>query len=309
MKRFTAKYFAQLEVEFVSLCPADYLNAQAAELDALHAANETSPGWALNHRLEYLLIEGLPEEILRQRAHVHHRRLLALVGLEGEAAFAEAFPKPQADWNEGKLRAQALGALLEVQRLRHVQSEFSRLRNRLLCLSLLPGCVFLGLAHLYAVTFPGKPLVASVSLFGLLGGYLSVLLRLGVLRWGLQHAANYQQVDRVFWNLFLNVVLSTVQGGLCAIVLYFMFSSNVLNSPAFPDFLSALDDARQKFQPLHGEPYIPRGMDLNHEQFAKLMLWSTIAGFAERLVPDILTGLSKDAAAKREQAQVKNAAP
>jgi hypothetical protein len=304
MKRFVSRYFAQLEVEFESLCPADYVAAHAAELAELRAANEGAPGWSTNHRLEYLLLEGLPDEILMQRSRVHHQRLLALVGPEGAAAFAEAFPKPADDWSGERLRAQALGVLLEVQRLRHVQSEFSRLRNRLLCLSLVPGCAFVSLALWYAIDFPGQPLIASVSIFGLLGGYLSVLLRLGVLRWGLQHAANYQQVDRVFWNLFLNVVLSTLQGALGAIVLYFVFSSNVLSSPAFPNLVDALQQAREAFErtPLElraAGPYIPRGTDLNHQQFAQLMLWSTIAGFTERLVPDILGSLSKEAAAKR----------
>ncbi len=300
MKRFVTRYFAQLEVELESLCPEEYLKEHAAELAALQAANESAPGWCSNHRLEYLLLEGLPAEILMQRSLVHRQRLLALVGAEGAAVFAEAFPPPAADWSLEKLRSQALGVLLEVQRLRHVQSEFSRLRNRLLCLSLVPGCAFVSLALWYAIDFPGQPLVASVTVFGLLGGYLSVLLRLGVLRWGLQHAANYQQVDRVFWNLFLNVVLSTLQGALGAIVLYFMFSSRVVSSPVFPDLVESLQKAREAFGTQEGI-YVPRGTDLSHQLFAQLMLWSTIAGFTERLVPDILSGLSKDAAAKLAQ--------
>jgi hypothetical protein len=302
MKRFVARYFSQLEVEVESLCPPDYVAAHAAELAALQAANATDPGWSSTHRLEYLLLEGLPDQILMQRSRVHRQRLLALVGPEGAAVFSEAFPKPADDWSSEKLRSQALGLLMEVQRLRHVQSEFSRLRNRLLCVSLVPGCAFVSLALWYAIDFPGQPLIASVSIFGLMGGYLSVLLRLGTLRWGLQHAANYQQVDRVFWNLFLNVVLSTLQGALGAIVLYFIFSSNVLSSPAFPNLVDALQHAREAFERLAfskglAGPYIPRGTDLNHQQFSQLMLWSTIAGFSERLVPDVLGSLSKGAIA------------
>jgi len=302
MKRFVCRYFAQLEVELESLCPAEYIATHSAELDSLRAENAQAPGWGSNHRLEYLLLEGLPDEILKQRAHVHYQRLLALVGPEGASVFADAFPKPADDWSIEKLRSQALGVLLEVQRLRHVQSEFSKLRNRLLCISLLPGCAFVSLALWCAVDFPGKPLIASVTVFGLLGGYLSVLLRLGALRWGLQHAANYQQVDRVFWNLSLNMVLSTLQGALGAIVLYFMFSSNVLSSPAFPQLVETLQLARDKFPQFADEgTFVPRGTDLSHQQFAQLMLWATIAGFTERLVPDVLSSLSKEAAGKPKQ--------
>jgi hypothetical protein len=34
--------------------------------------------------------------------------------------------------------------------------------------------------------------------------------------------------------------------------------------------------------------------DLNHGELTRLMLWSIVAGFSERAVPDFLTGLSKD---------------
>src|SRR3982751_6410756 len=65
LSRFTARYFAQLEVEYESLCPDEYKNGIGEELEKLRHANEAGPSWALNHRLEYLTVAGLPESILK----------------------------------------------------------------------------------------------------------------------------------------------------------------------------------------------------------------------------------------------------
>jgi hypothetical protein len=309
LRRFARRYFAQLQVEYRSLCPEPYQLANVAEFAELESLNTSAPSWIANHRLEYLLVAGLPEEILRQRGRVHRSRLLALVG-EDTADTEATFPAPSDDWPLEKARAQALGTLLEVQRLRHVQSEFSRLRNRLLLVSLAPGIAFVSLAMWFAVDFAKQPLVASVTIFGLLGGYLSVLMRLGVLRWDRKYAENYQQVDRVFWNVALNLFLSGLQGALGAIILYFLFSADIFRASIFPSFVETLDKARQAAAQAQADgsldarslSFVPRGVDLSHQQFAQLMLWSTVAGFTERLVPDILGSLSKEPFGKKAKA-------
>jgi hypothetical protein len=171
-----------------------------------------------------------------------------------------------------------------VQRLRCVQTEFNRLRNRLLLLSITPGCGFVALALFFAKNFPEKPLVAAVAIFGLMGGYLSVLMRLGALRWALKYAANYQQVDRLFWNLSLNFVLSMLQGGIGAVISYFVFSAGALSAAVFPNLAStpaALND-QTNLQNLRNILIVN---NVGHQVFSQLMLWSTVAGFSERLMP------------------------
>jgi hypothetical protein len=301
-QRFTCTYFGQLDVEYEALCDQAYKNTLHSEVAALRARNSDAPCWSLNHRLEFLLLEGLPEEILRQRSLVHRNRMLALVGDEGTKSFGEAFPEPTPDWPLAKLKEHARGVLLEVQRLRHVQTEFNRLRNRLLWVSIVPGCFFVCLALFCAHKFPGWPLVAAVAIFGLMGGYLSVLLRVGGLRWALKYAANYQQVDRLFWNLSLNFVLSMLQGSLGAVILYFVFSAGALSSPIFPDLTN----------PSVPPPYIPMALGdwrgilmvyyVSHRVFSQLMLFSTVAGFSERLMPDLLSNLSKEVTADKKSA-------
>jgi hypothetical protein len=291
LRRFTAKYFAQLDVEYESLCPDDYKSQTSAEMEELRACNARTPSWHLNHRLEYLIWGGLPPPILRQRALVHRARLLALVGPEGSATFGEAFPPPAADVQQ--LRTEGLGLLVEIQRLRHVQSEFERLRNRLLLVSVLPGFGFVLLALHWAPSFRGMPLAEVAAILGMMGGYLSVLLRIGSLRWALKYAANYQQVDRLFWNLLLNFCLSILEGSLGAIILYLAFSTSILTGSIFPNLPAALPPDVVVVPHAH-PPTTLMGYHLTHRVLTQLMLWSVVAGFSERAVPDFLSSLSRD---------------
>jgi hypothetical protein len=282
LRRFTAKYFVQLDVEFESLCPDAYRAKVEDEVQELRLANVANPGWHLNHRLEYVLMAGLPETILRQRAVIQRERLLGLVGAEGAAIFGEAFPRSLPEDPEEKVRANVLGALMEIQRLRHVQSEFERLRNRLIAISMPPGLLFVWLAIWGPNLFSDMPLAAVAAIFGLLGGYLSVLLRISSLRWALKYAANYQQVDRLFWNVFLSFYLSLLEGSLGAIILYVVFSTGILKESVFPTFPM-----------LAGNPLLTSHL-VSHVVEAQLMLWSVVAGFSERVVPDFLSGLSRE---------------
>jgi hypothetical protein len=212
-------------VEYESICSPEYRARTAVEVEKLRAASTVRPSWMLNHRLEYLVWLGLPPAILRQRALVHRARLLALAAPDAVSSFNEAFPLPSADPQQVEhLRTEGLGLLLEIQRLRHVQSEFARLRNRLLAVFVAPGVIFVYLAMRNAAMFDTMPLAELAAIFGLLGGYLSVLLRASALRWSSAYAANYQQVDRLFWNASWNFFLSLLEGSLGAIVLYVAFS-------------------------------------------------------------------------------------
>ncbi|MET0795377.1 MAG: hypothetical protein ABW061_27910 [Polyangiaceae bacterium] len=287
IRRFAAQYFAQLDVEYDSLCPDEYKAAHSSELAQLRANNARRPSWSTNHRLEYLLLGGLPFAILRQRSLVHRARLLALVGPEASAAFSAAFPAPTSDPNAvDALRTESLGVLMEIQRLRHVQTEFERLRNRLIAISMVPGFVFVLLALRYSELFWRMPLAQIAATLGFLGGYLSVLLRVGALRWSLKYAANYQQVDRLFWNVFLNFYLSLLEGSLGAIVLYIAFSTGLFTVGLFPAIPG-------------GGKGVLMADALNHADLTRLMLWSIVAGFSERAVPDFLSGLSKELTVKQ----------
>ena len=284
--RFTRKYFAHLDTEFESLCSPKYKADNADAVAELRAHHARSPSWENNHRFEYIVMAGVDPLILRQRLALYRVRLKDLVGPEREEAMAASFAVPE-NADDAAERTIALGLLSEIQRMRHVRSEFEILRNRLfamcLAMGLLLGASFSALVweaiHQRHTYVPFHVLVA-----GLLGGYFSVLLRLGALRWCFEYNANYQQVDRLFWNIFSNFLLSMFEGAVGAFVLYTIFLAGILRGTLFPTF----DTSTAGFETIFCQ------LPSSNSQLAMLLLWSIVAGFSERLVPDFLMSLTAE---------------
>jgi hypothetical protein len=280
--RFICTYFAQLELEYHALCGTEHQARTQPQLRALQSEHRRYPSWAVNHRFEFLVMDGLPEPILRQRIAIYHDRLVRLVGPERVPAIEASFAlDPHASFEA--VRALGMGMLSEIQRLRHVRSEFERLRNRLL-VSLLGAGVFFGGAVCGLICFDWLPPMLHVLAAGLLGGYFSVLVRLGALRWCLEYNTNYQQVDRLFWNLLCSLGLSMFEGAVGALVLFTVFESGLLKGSLFPEFPSADGTNLASLWWM-----VPS----NTAEAAKLIVWCVLAGFSERLIPDFLSGLAR----------------
>jgi hypothetical protein len=287
-RRFICMYFSHLDAEYEALCPDEYKLRVASTVAALRLHHAERPGWDLNHRYEYLVMGGLPLLILKQRCAIYRERLLVLLGdVASLPTLAQAFPTVDNNDVEGE-RLTALGMLSEIQRLRNVRSEFERLRNRLfiLCLGLL-GLPALGYLLVPLIRSSIEvPVWAQVGTAGLLGGYFSVLLRLAELRWCAEYNANYQQVDRLFYNIAANFGLSMLEGGVGATILYTLFLAGILTGDLFPKFHAVANGVAQA---LNTSP-------VDGADTAKLLVWAVIAGFSERLVPDFLSSLANDRA-------------
>jgi hypothetical protein len=298
--RFICTYFSQLEIEYQALCGAEYRDRTSRQVEALRAQHARRPNWATNHRFEYVVMDGLPAAILGQRIEIYRDRLNRLLGAERVPAVEQSFQLPK----DAPLEAQrtvALGMLSEIQRLRHVRSEFERLRNRLLVSLLLAGALFGGFIAYVLMHNWGPPIVHVIAA-GLLGGYFSVLLKLGALRWCLDYNTNYHQVDRLFWNLICSLALSMFEGAVGAIVLFTIFLAGLLTGSLFPEFPVGVWD----------------GVDLSKlwwmvpsdaDEAAKLIVWCLLAGFSERLIPDFLSGLTQQLDRRAAPAAASGPAP
>jgi hypothetical protein len=287
---FCARYFEQLEAEYLALCPSDYQIQHEHELAELRARSAVDSSWEANHRLEHLIINGLPGSMLQPRIQLERDRLQSLLGAADAASVLVHFESSAAGDPE-RDRSVALGLLCEVQRTRLVQSEFTRLRNQLTVVLLIAGAAFGSFIgnQLSGTEFRYLPPAAYAVLAGLMGGYFSVLLRLGALRWSREYNANYHQVDRLFVNLVPALALAMFEGGVAALILYTVFLSGVVEGSMFPHFVPAESGGAWTLTStwLWMAPSDSYGV-------AKLIVWATLAGFSERLVPDLLTSLAKE---------------
>jgi hypothetical protein len=79
---------------------------------------------------------------------------------------------------------------------------------------------------------------------------------------------------------------SPMAGGLFAIVLYILFAAGLVGGGLFPDLKSVATTAATKISEFASTLHPSTVQD-----WGKLLIWSFIAGFAERFVPDTLDHL------------------
>lgn len=121
-----------------------------------------------------------------------------------------------------------------------------------------------------------------VFICGIIGGFVSIQQRV-------KNIAD-DELELLCGSWF-QILLVPIFGAVFSLVLYCIFLSGLLNSDIFPRFyfpqpLPSGPDSDFVVRVLR-ETYPSTGPDL-----AKLIFWSFVAGFAERLVPQIITNIT-----------------
>jgi hypothetical protein len=155
-------------------------------------------------------------------------------------------------------------------------------------------CVFVATLVTIVVLVLIFLLSKSLSIFafvigaGVLGALFSSLMRL----------YNYEDLPKALiggglgledvW-LVMYALVPLIVGAISAAALYLAFMSGLLQGDLFPMF-ECHDLAEHSCKSLEefADKFAPRGP----EQYAKAIVWGFIAGFAERLVPDLLKNIA-----------------
>jgi hypothetical protein len=136
------------------------------------------------------------------------------------------------------------------------------------------------------------PLIAIVMVTGALGAFFSALTRLysfDALPKILQdNELNLPQMQMIMYSLIPAVI-----GAIAALVLYLAFAGDLISGQLFPK-IQCNESSCQTFGSL-----LSTDGPADAQNFAKVMVWSFVAGFAERLVPSTLNALSKAVEAKK----------
>jgi hypothetical protein len=127
-------------------------------------------------------------------------------------------------------------------------------------------------------------------LAGVLGGFVSVQQRLQSAT-DVDPLFNRLQMSSGFWNIIL---IAPIFGGIFAAVLYAIFAAGVITGTAFPVIYSGQNPAVGEAQGpvMNLETFLRSAGPASGADLAKLIVWSFIAGFAERFVPDVLSRLA-----------------
>jgi len=184
------------------------------------------------------------------------------------------------------LRARAAELASQIYRAHALRDAFERTRRRLLRGVLSIGVLF-ALATAAAVVLgnkEGSREFMIVMFAGAAGGITSCIRRLYLAEPGTQLLRSLSDL-RSTW---VSVGAAPLLGAIFAIVLHLCFVGGLIKGSLFPELTVGTQVATMKgfiFGIVSGTP----------ADFAKVILWCFLAGFAERLVPDMLDRLAAQA--------------
>lgn len=309
-------YFEHLHGEYRGQ-PAASIDPEVKGIaDALLAKKqETALTWDDLYTFDLMLARLAPPEKLRRKVWSLRSRYRDIAGLrEYEAYLASKPPDPEGQVEEVILRAD-IEYLLGQLYLRYAIMPV-RERERTWLSSWVVGCIVIGLIVLEIFVFTitrsasqaipeGMP---TLRLFGwqipIHATTLTVVLFVGAMGGLISMQQRFQSASNE-GDLIENVSqlrqgrssiwLSPVSGAVFAAVLYLIIVAGLLKGDLFPAMIhleGSDGDGVTLFKFLQGiEPKA-------YSDYAKLMVWSFIAGFAERLVPDTLSRFVEQGTAK-----------
>jgi hypothetical protein len=174
-------------------------------------------------------------------------------------------------------------------------SNREKLRSKLLSYgAILTLFFFIVMAVFIAITF-AMPAYQSFSAFstliaavfaGIMGAFVSMQQRLQ----SLPHGGDPIYSLSLLTHGWLSIFLSPISGAIFAVLLYLFFAGGLLKGTIFPE-MKVLPGSGDESSLLALANFFVGTAPIAGKDFALLLVWSFIAGFAERFVPDTLMRL------------------
>lgn len=232
--------------------------------------------------LEKYVVSKEPLEVLRQRLSTLRENYRDVVGEKNYDTYLLSQPsqKNGSMPAEDTLRAD-IGRLLDslhwayFMTRKREQLRTAIIRNVGLTILLLFVPFGVSFFLLYHHGYKGTATIAAVLFMGALGGFVSLQQRIQDIPTEGDPVLTLFELQSGQFSLYL----APLTGAIFALLVFLMFLGGLLTGSLFPDF-----------KDLQMNP-VKYGNLFEYVQYGKLMVWSFIVGFAERFVPDTLTGL------------------
>jgi hypothetical protein len=298
-------YFDHLNAEFQSN-PNQTISQELKEVvdDLLKKRQDHSLTWNHLYTFDLILTRLLPTERLSREVWNLRARFRDVAGLALYEAYLASKPPDLASQTEEKALRSDIEYLLGEIYLRYAITPVNeRARDRIstrIMVSILGGVGLILLVIVLNFWLRDRSQSFSATLLpvmfiGAMGGLVSMQLRYqSVSREG-DPIDNISQLTQNWSRLFL----PAVNGAIFAVLFYMIIVAGLVQGDLFPKVQNLEDKAGIRLNGLfeYGKP-------LSSVDYAKLIVWSFLAGFAERLVPDTLTQLisKKDVDKKKSAA-------
>ena len=281
---FAAGYAQELRQDYLAITGSK-AREQYPELFEGPAAGLT---WPQLYFIEAAILQAQPSEELGRIVWRWRLRLRTVAGNAAYQAYLDSKPPDPSSATSDEIRAdlKSLAAELHYRYLLAPAREAAQARLNLWTFiavaAFLAVVVFLVVLYWINKGVVNVPGIAVVIFFGAVGGLVSVQQRLQAL----------PDDDPLFGILAISssrfsVLFAPLVGAVFAILLYFFFAGHLLSGSLFPEV----------FSPSASKTGVPFNIfaaqigPLSGADWAKLQIWSFIAGFGERFVPDILNRL------------------
>jgi hypothetical protein len=292
-------YFEQLRTEWSLIPnPEKEIGASGQErLNELHHKPAKDLTWSDLYAFERLLTRAVPFPRLKRLANSIRMEYRDVVGKDGYKEYLDSKPPSLEGADEATLRADTEQVQADLQWLCIIQPLEESSRNALTrwlsyvmfgLTAVLVGWMFLSPRILNE---PGTQPIAFVLFAGALGATFSAQRRIQTTVGDRISLVSLMRSG----STRLSVQIAPIIGALSAAVIAFLFASGLLTGSLFPKIaiIGQPEGALPLFLPLNSA---------NDLQFAMLLVWSFIAGFAERLIPDALDRLATQADKQKSSA-------
>jgi hypothetical protein len=278
-------YVGHVIAEYKAARPDPSSHPFEEEILKRYKENPDSMTWPDLYAIETATLKEQPYEVVKRRAWSLRDKYREVAGPVEYAAYIASHPPNESEpnINPDEVRAdlgRVLGAL-------HWNYSLIPLREKIrgsvinrIALGILVSGLLLGLVVWRCLDQDQIPIATLivVAFAGCLGGFVSMQRRIGQVPSDGDPLLSIFQLNSGLSTLYL----APVSGAIFAILLYFIFSGRLLDGGLFPD-MSKVFEFKWNIREWAGKDPI--------FAFGKLLVWSFIAGFAERFVPDILDRL------------------
>jgi hypothetical protein len=254
------------------------------ELISKRQQKTTSLTWHDLYTFDLVLTRLQPEESLARIAWNLRARYRDVAGLREYDAYLASKPPELVEPVKEKDRLRAdIEYLLSQIHLRYAIDPIrAHINDRLSMIVVLAISVIMVLIFSYIWVYVPTAILIIVVIVGAIGGLTSMQQRF-------QSASRVgDPIDNVsvFYHAWWDIYTAVTSGAIFAAVLYLLIAGQLLSGELFPK-MGPPESAQESAG--HLIVFLKNTVPKGGGDYAKLLIWSFIAGFAERFVPDTLS--------------------
>lgn len=250
---------------------------------------QDAPTWQDLYMMEQALLRARDENDLRRSAWIVRMRFRNVAGDVAYQQYLNSTPPDPATASRDILLADLENLIRRTYYLMVLLPASENIRQNLLAWAVCVGLAVLALIVL-VIIFAHR--VQTLSIFGLsllagaVGGTMSLIQRVQCL----------PDADPLLIRLCgMRTIVQTVMipplaGAIFAGVMYMIFAGHLLTGSVFPELYNATPPKNQPG--ISFETFFDRTIATTSKDFALVLVWAFIAGFAERFVPDTINRLT-----------------